>query len=534
MRRSALGAALVALALSSLAAAGETSLSPPRLPETALPIAPVEAAAASPLSAAFAVPATLAPAATPDAASAAAQAGPADGTSAPAAASVLFDNSRSLEELVEPIQAPASFHPDAIWPYGLRPGDTVFIAPGAFDAKLRRRLGLDRPLEMKVAAVRRSNKKRVWRADQDVIYLDSKRTGRVGLSAFTLIGDVYSRGDFAERSPYRHRQLVQIGYSFQTSMTLKTPRGVAVSFEGNTVPYIGSFSGVANDDNYLVTVRPPGRLHVTVLVPKRQVAPLTFAARKAAQEAFLPVLSQRLSFEPGERVRYRDEDGLMREGTYPPAGARIGNIFKRAGPEAAFTPFFHVPWKGAPLGKPSGFLAQFLDGGALITSRADFAQLPSQRKLLTLVRYAKRHLPWTAAAKSAELAGLDDFDKILGAGVGVCRHNALLLAALLTEAGFRARVAVAANGKDGHAWVEADMPERGGRTRTYLLDASVRDTDFVMPLGEVLAEAARPGETTRQAWLRRWYIRPDREYVSVSAAEPPSAPAARARRPAGG
>ncbi len=110
---------------------------------------------------------------------------------------------------------------------------------------------------------------------------------------------------------------------------------------------------------------------------------------------------------------------------------------------------------------------------AVLSSHPDFLLMAPRDKILTLLKYTQRNVPWTKAAQSAENAGLSTFSDIVCAGAGVCRHNSNLLATTLSEAGFPTRlVRYLPEGQDGHAWMEVDMRMLDGSVQTYVVDPS--------------------------------------------------------------
>ncbi len=151
------------------------------------------------------------------------------------------------------------------------------------------------------------------------------------------------------------------------------------------------------------------------------------------------------------------------------------------GPERATTRRFRPPadifkttnW--TDLERPKRLLAQVLNGGAKLASLPDFKRRTAIEKLELLNRYVLQFQPARNVAKMSEVANKNDFDTLLCAGAGVCRHNSLLAATLFSELGYPTRMMVSdpRDAKyDRHAWVEVDMVDPKGNRQTFVVDPS--------------------------------------------------------------
>ena len=189
----------------------------------------------------------------------------------------------------------------------------------------------------------------------------------------------------------------------------------------------------------------------------------------------------------------------LTDGTFVLANAE--EVFPDSGGESKIIfwadPIFNL--YGSKLG-PN--LRAYLNGGLEIISRPEFRKLSSGEKVQVLKQYHERVFHTEPEGTHAERVVGEDLEKILAVGAGVCRHNAHLLALLLNEAGFKARVIVWRKdlivtygilGEEvpedvGHAWLEVEI-DHDGRTLPWLLDLHLvlQDGEGVQQDG-VLAE----------------------------------------------
>jgi len=125
-----------------------------------------------------------------------------------------------------------------------------------------------------------------------------------------------------------------------------------------------------------------------------------------------------------------------------------------------------------------------------------------QERFETLIKFIKAKIPWTAAANFGEENGLNTYNKLICTGVGVCRHNSLVLASILSEAGYRVRPTAYFPGanREGHAWLEVDSVQADGKIITYILDPSTPDILFSKPLENAQKNALRNSESNDALW----------------------------------
>ena len=262
----------------------------------------------------------------------------------------------------------------------------------------------------------------------------------------------------------------------------------------------------------------------TALVPRSRLAALGDSRGNGAARALRPLTSGSLAFAPGEPVRLRDEaTGRVRDGRFlehadlgkrgkkysveDESGARVllprRLVYRKPGEAPARTPDFLVDTRrfswAAFEPRRGGMTELFLDAAARFTSEPGFLTLADRHRLMFLTDFVRAVLRPDSAAAHAEFFGLRTFDGVISAGIGVCRHLATLLAAALSEAGYKADVALYAprDGKDGHAWVEV----AGRDGKAIVVDPML---ELVTPL-----ERAEHSFSPHAAW----YVSPEREHV---------------------
>lgn len=423
-------------------------------------------------------------------------------------------------------------HPDAISPSDLRPGMKVVVTPAAFGhvPSLKKRLKGPIVMEVVKGPAAAGRKARQWFHASGLVYLRSPETGQVGVPTFSLQSEVYSTPDFAAHAPFHRGEYVQIGRDRSEELRLAQANSPshALTVASAATPFIGRFADVADEDHYRVEVEAAGQFApMLVLVPKIKLLGLPAGSRKAASAAIrkLPLVAP--GFEPGEKVRYRSEAGAMREaffrstegdvslveaGTGSMVTVASQRVFKVVGDVPAATPTYEASWVTTRLNLRDPLVMELLDAGAALTSHPDFLQSAPRERLEILTRHVQRSIPWTKAARHADLAGLGTFAKLITAGVSVCRHNSYLLGVILSEAGYVTRLVAYQPAKgDGHAWLEADLRQRGGALQTYIVDPS-DEYEPVMEFGAAM-KAAKDGASGAS----RWYLQPSRMYAVAQA-----------------
>jgi hypothetical protein len=276
-------------------------------------------------------------------------------------------------------------------------------------------------------------------------------------------------------------------------------------------------------DHWLVSVDFPQSdiSDVDLIVPKDNIWGLHGGSIGVANKRFSILKDADFSFAPYEMVRYRDKKAVMRLGSFlrvngPSIQIEVApgkreffpraKVFKQISDRAPSNPVFAPVFldRVKPIDPSDEITREFLDAGARISSLPDFSKKTPLDQLNVLAQFVARSLNWTVVAKRIEEYGLRSFNDILLAGEGVCRHNAILLAALLSEAGINARV-VNHYFKDedlGHAWVEADI-EVNGKGETFVLDASV-NKGFAIPMWRVKQVSAEyPKSFVAKWWASR-------------------------------
>ena len=292
------------------------------------------------------------------------------------------------------------------------------------------------------------------------------------------------------------------------------------------LPTLGRYSGEGDGDSARVEVYTKFGW-VEVQVPRDALTPLPVGHAASFRHGLGEMKLPKLSFAPGERVRYRDErSGLMKTGVF--LGMESGKYVLQdsggekllipmrlvyrwtGGEERPFTPRFRIDrsrtlWPEFEVARGT-LLELFLDKAALLSSHPEFLSSGTEGRFQLLMRLVRMLVPPDLElGESIEPAGLHTFDDILAAGVGVCRHLSTLLAAALIEAGYRVRLMtlIPRGSHLGHAWLEV---EEGGET--YVLDPTY---GFIGTLARV-RELALQGADTLAA---RWFLREERRATPV-------------------
>ncbi|MFA6092498.1 MAG: transglutaminase domain-containing protein [Elusimicrobiota bacterium] len=301
------------------------------------------------------------------------------------------------------------------------------------------------------------------------------------------------------------------------------------------LPMIGVFNGDLDDEHYSVTVHSDGFL-LSIKVPRASVKALR--SDHTVLNALDILSSVKPSFEPGERVRYREANGLMHAGYFreairikkskkylltTDAGENIAlprnAVYKQVNDAAPFTPKITVDEE--KLGRwpkfdtnASTLLHYFLISAARLTSHPDFLalSLPAQlEKLMGFIRLLVQ--PDLAAANGEWDGGLYTFDQVLQVGVGVCRHLATLLAAALAEAGYQVRLMtyVPPGAHEGHAWVEVTANNKDGTAEKYVVDPM---GSIILPWNAMLELAQQTGSLAAKM-AADWYSQEGRQEVPL-------------------
>jgi len=309
------------------------------------------------------------------------------------------------------------------------------------------------------------------------------------------------------------------------------------------LPATGRFEKVLDEEHYAIAVRYRG-VFVTVAVPRKSVTALR--ADHTAMRALDELNGSRPSFEPGERVRYRDREGFMQAGLFrervkfksskkylltaedgAEVAVPINAVYKWTGETHPFTLSVKVDeerlgrWARFEPG-PNTLLHYFLISGARLSSHPDFLVLPTARRLEALMRFLQILVrPDMAAAHGESDGGLYTFDEVLEVGIGVCRHLASLMAALLAETGYQVRLLahVPKGSTEGHAWVEVTSNPAEGPAEKYVMDPA---NSILLPWSAV-EELARSAASVAGRMAADWYSKEGRQEIPIPPASGKSA-----------
>jgi hypothetical protein len=391
-----------------------------------------------------------------------------------------------------------------------------------------------KPIRFVVKRVRRVNHQRGPTVTEAL--LDSPETGSFWVPHFVLVRHLLNDGPFKRSTLFAPDEQVMVGAESEEPREFQTFDGKGtIRIPGKMLPLAGRFKGLDANDEPVVEVQIrslSGGLPLTLI----KVSPEDVQGSVTGTENKLSWQIRRLfhirpSIEPGEAVRYRGEDGVMRPATFirllgnnqtveiRTAGHRTkrlprNQVFKMLGSEKPRTPYYSFSYVGANFEPPrEGILREFLDGAALIVSHPDFWEISPRARVDYLTRYVELLIPWTKAGRQAEAAGLKTYGDITASGIGVCRHSSTLLAVILAEAGVAARIMeFTPPGKGAHQWVEADLRLGDGSVETWVLDAAPGD--------EISARVLRLSSAERSASVKPdsadalYYANPARRVIT--------------------
>ncbi len=300
-------------------------------------------------------------------------------------------------------------------------------------------------------------------------------------------------------------------------------------------PILGRFEGLTSDGEFIIQLeiksyRLSNGQSLSVAkesykVPRTWLHPLN---GKLLSERLSIVSAVPQLFQVGKEMRFRNSEGrveqalLLGEGRSEDSTTATALRLKRSDGsiedldstqvfplhfrgQLPTTPVYRGPYlpEQMPL-RPSPLMQRILNAAARLTSHEEFIRSSERQRWALALRFTQLFLPWNTCALSAGSWGLDDFDELLGNGIGVCRHNALLLAMILQEAGIPAEVVVAFHGNGGHAWVEIQGSE--GR---WILDPSAGPgLAGVSLLSELVAISQSMGPDSS---INRFYLNPEKQ-----------------------
>lgn len=436
----------------------------------------------------------------------------------------------ALSEINSVRQSRYRDHPDHVDPYFLEIGQTFFITAKALKdtPNLQRKISGTaeaRVIDIKTAATGANSK--VWKDRRRVIYLDVEGVGRVAVPALYLINNAFKVPNFEQHAPFVAGEYVQIGSNFSSELVVKVESNPDTNFRfsGTSSSYIGKFIRVYNSEHFVIEVQavkqgvPPSN----VIVPKDRVYGLKSGTLSNFKSGVKSLLTIEFDFAVNETVRFRNKEGYIEVGSVRKIGSNKIQIQTKVGLVTIFkrdvfkyvegephTPVYNADWIQAEFGKPKGSLRMFLSGAAKISSLQDYQQMLPSEKIATLMKYLKSNIEWTKGALEAENAGLGNFKKIICSGAGVCRHLAVLMSVILSEAGFSTKVVMYyEEGKNGHAWLEVDVVNSRTNT-TFVVDPT--NGHFIQPYWQVRKTAVQ-NPSSNEA---KWYVREGREFLLSS------------------
>jgi hypothetical protein len=221
-----------------------------------------------------------------------------------------------------------------------------------------------------------------------------------------------------------------------------------------------------------------------------------------------------------QKVRFRGADGRIQLGTIVAekdssfvveSSSRVqqtlrpSQVFPVSASLNVETPLYELPWLTEKLSEGvSPILRKILDAGARLSAYRQFLEKSERERLDLLTRFVQLLLPWQSCARHASNFGLTSFDDLLTSGVGVCRHNALLLVMILREAGYDAELVTAYHGNFGHAFVLLKSKSVG---LWYLDPSTLEASGRVRSEKEVLDARKLGGEKSFAATI---FLNPDR------------------------
>lgn len=353
-------------------------------------------------------------------------------------------------------------------------------------------------------------------------------------------------------------------------MRLAQSPGITIDLTTNFDRAIAIYGGHIGNDLHMImvpwipSVSQRGQQGEIVIVPGSQLQRLNVGRESVLFDVTQVLRAQRLSFSSGERVRFRDEDGLMRQGEYvqtSEAGAAIHlaggstlpiplqSIFRAGNGYPSFTPRFSSPPSSDanPILQhsfvpPAGGARAFLDGAARLTSLDHFREMSLQDQFNALIDYHRIFMRAELDAQAdmsqfVEVSGFRTIRDFLRVGVASCRQNVSIVGTMLSESGYRVRpVQTLATGNAlpgspewrqvaGHMWFEVDARNREAQEETWILDLSLvlkseSDSNVrhgaAMPLERVRSIAQRDPNSP----MARIYLSPQRIYLEVTPIEP--------------
>ena len=400
-------------------------------------------------------------------------------------------------------------HPDALDINSLKVGEEIAIAPEAFAGKAGGN-EIQSPIFgtiKEILPIEFSSAE--GKVSTTLVTVKQQNGDSISIEQEHLRGNIYSDKNYLMHSPFKEGEYVRIGNEGRSTRVSVASRSEK-TYETQT-EFPAKFLKVVDPGHYLVEkqINHTGKV-AQFKVPKESVGGTTTGSLARVLDATKPTHEIQLDFLPNERVRYRTSNGQMQVGHLSSRGllngiAEVDNETTHTRSIIPQSKLFKLPPDAhnpgtkyfkmmdvTQMNRPEEAVVTMFDGAARITSHPDYAASTAQEKLQILTRYVERFVPWSAAGKVAEKHGLANYNQLICSGVGVCRHNTVILATILEESGYPVRfVHHHISKKIGHAWLEADMKLADGTTQTYVVDPSHRlGTDiFVKSLTDVKKDA---------------------------------------------
>lgn len=382
---------------------------------------------------------------------------------------------------------------------------------------------ISEPILMKIVNIVPDSTHNGW----DLFYLENPQTGILEIESSKLYKNIYSVRDYVQHSPFVEGEYVQIGSETQKETTfqrLGSDTPLTLTGYNGTSTFIGKFLRAYDEKNYLVQIKiesdviniPPTDL----IVPHHLTYGLASGTPRHFQNSIRSLLTTPIQFATHEPVRFRDSSGLIQLGTFIKSNGRYITVQDNNGrriyvsPQSVFryyggdpyTAVYNAEWIKARFQNPSYLVRQFLDGAGKLTSLSDFSTLTPENKIIVLTKYLRSHVSVAKGASLAEYAGLNNFNEILSAGAGVCRHLSVLMSAMLSELGYKYRLTYYDGDGIGHAWLEVDIKTSDDKIKTFVLDPTYNG--YLKSYDEVLEKAAKD----KQSNEANWYTNPQRKY----------------------
>ncbi len=349
---------------------------------------------------------------------------------------------------------------------------------------------------------------------------------------YQLLGNIYKNKHFQTRSPFLPGEFIQLGMSWNhepatADLTLiDTTSGSTQKIPKASLPFVAKFIRAHSADAYEIEI--PDKLTKEgkrYWVFKNKVNHLNVGTGKTLNAMLFPLENITPQFTLHEKVRYRDSLGLMKAAVihqFKDGKFLIGDSDEKTwiNQDEVFTTWtpgiptsiavgtkkYHT--QNINLGVPEGLFKDVLNGAAKLSSHPDFLALSFTEQIYALMIYENTLLPWDLSGNTVEMAGLKDYSEILCAGVGVCRHNTPLMAAILSEAGLRVRIQTRVRTIEemttdhvqgqfnAHTWLEVDSPYIND-AKTWILDP----THLVFKeMSEVIAAATSDPSSLDAIW----------------------------------